>query len=481
MAIIEIKGNKARILDESSHIFLEALDLELSFVIAGSEYSQACQRGRWDGRRRLLSNSLVFPAGLVPRVIDFYKSSNKDISVIDRNKYEPLTPIDISNRLKELNKIPREYQIDAKNEAIKQKRGLIKLPTGSGKTLTAALIIAAVGKKTVFYVVGTDLLYQSHKLFEQIFQREIGFVGDGICNIQDITVASIWTVGIACGIKNKAVDDESTKEREIKEEYYADIKRMVHSSVLNIMDEAHIAAAETMQKISSEMVGEYNIGMSATLKREDKADLLIEAIFGRVIVNITASELIEKGYLVKPVIKFLPVPRPKEHYSNYREVYKYCLVGNDERNALIIRAGMSLVKQGFVTLVLYKEISHGKYLYEQFKENNQHCYLLSGSNTSEVRQAVIKEVQNGDVKLILASSIFDLGIDINNLSGLVLAGGGKSAIRALQRIGRCIRPCPNKDMAAIIDFDDKAKYLSQHSEIRKRIYMGEPGFEIITI
>ena len=183
--------------------------------------------------------------------------------------------------------------------------------------------------------------------------------------------------------------------------------------------------------------------------------------------------------MVKPIIKFLPVSKPKENYSNYREIYKNCIVGNDERNDLIIRSGISLVEQGFVTLVLYKQINHGKYLYEQFKEKGQHCYLLSGSNSSEIRQAVVKEVLSGEVKLILASSIFDLGVDLPNLSGLIIASSGKSSIRAIQRIGRCIRPYPGKEIAAIIDFADKAKYLKNHYLIRKRIYESEPGFEVI--
>ena len=64
------------------------------------------------------------------------------------------------------------------------------------------------------------------------------------------------------------------------------------------------------------------------------------------------------------------------------------------------------------------------------------------------------------------------------ISGLVLAGGGKSSIKAVQRIGRAIRPYKNKEMAAVIEFNDNAKYLRNHSKIRRKIYDLEDGFVV---
>jgi len=481
-SIIEIKGNKCHILNESDFLFLEGLDLELSFKIQGAEYSKAYRSGRWNGRKRLMTNNLYFSLGLLPRVLDFYKSENKEVEVIDLNKYQELNPKDIFPRLKEINKTPRYYQIDAAAEAIKQKRGIIRACTGSGKTLTAALIIAQIGRKAIFYVIGKDLLWQTHKLFENIFQIPIGMIGDGICNIQDITVASIWSVCRAFGGGKAAItvnDDEGIgKEKALKEEWNEAIKLMVHSSSCNILDECHIAASDTMQLIGNEMCGEYSIGLSASPIRDDGQNLLTESIFGRIIVNTSASELIEKKYLVKPVIKFISVPKPKVFFSNYREIYKSYIVNNPERNELIIRAGISLVEQDFITMILYKEIAHGKLLYNEFVSKNMYCHILSGNDSTDVRKKVIEEILTGKCKLVLASSIFDIGIDLPNLSGLVLAGGGKSSIRAIQRIGRVIRSSPGKEMAAIIDFKDSVKYLREHSQIRRRIYESEPGFEI---
>jgi superfamily II DNA or RNA helicase len=88
-------------------------------------------------------------------------------------------------------------------------------------------------------------------------------------------------------------------------------------------------------------------------------------------------------------------------------------------------------------------------------------------------------MRNGELDVLVASKIFDQGIDIPELNSLVLAGSGKSSARALQRIGRVIRKGKDKKDAIVVDFYDQCKYLREHSKARKNIYMTEPGFKII--
>lgn len=479
---IQIYGNKARLLGEQNHRVIDSLDLFLSFRPAGIEFSPSVKSGRWDGRTRLLSKSLEFPVGLVDSVASFYKDFGQDVEIENLNKSITITSKDISSRLKEIGKDPRYYQIDAANTAIEKKRGIIRSCTGSGKTLIAALIIAKVNRPAIVYVIGKDLLWQFHRFFTDIFQTDIGVIGDGVCQIKDITIASIWSVGKAFGMgKVKNLDDEGgDDEKDVSESYYRDITSFVSRAEVSILDECHLAASETVQRIGANFTGEYVIGMSASPYRDDNADLLIEAIFGRVIVDISASSLIADGFLVQPIIRFLNVPKFKfgSAGKTYKEIYKNYIVNNDDRNDMVIKGGIKLVEQNFTTMVLFKEIEHGNKLYKGFLDKGMNCYLLNGKLSSDKRKAAVDEVIAGKCKLLLASSIFDIGVDIPNLSGLVLAGSGKSSVRAIQRIGRAIRPYPNKTIAAILEFDDKAKYLKEHAEVRKKIYRSEPGFII---
>jgi superfamily II DNA or RNA helicase len=90
-------------------------------------------------------------------------------------------------------------------------------------------------------------------------------------------------------------------------------------------------------------------------------------------------------------------------------------------------------------------------------------------------------MKKGKHRCIIASSIFDEGVDVRPLSALILAGSGKSQTRALQRIGRVIRSYEGKKDAIIIDFFDDIKYMRKHSQARRKMYKTEPKFEISDI
>jgi hypothetical protein len=80
--------------------------------------------------------------------------------------------------------------------------------------------------------------------------------------------------------------------------------------------------------------------------------------------------------------------------------------------------------------------------------------------------------------ILAHNTIFDEGIDCRPLDTLILAGAGKSATRALQRIGRILRPYPGKTDAVAIDFMDNCKYMQAHSTRRANIYKTEEEFDI---
>jgi superfamily II DNA or RNA helicase len=484
--------NSCRLTDITDLEVFKALDKELSFHIQGSEYSAAYQgyfndAGEfitWDGRRHLLGSTGKFPVGLLPRVLDFYQERRGEtLHIIDkRTPKQSSNSFDILDHLQALEKEPRPYQELAAEKAIEEDRGVIRIATGGGKTLVAALIAAKLGKRTIVYVIGKDLLYQLQKFFSQVFGDEIGIIGDGKCEIRDINIATVWSIGQALGLKkNNTLDDSNDDEKKMDPGKFRKIKQMLLDSKVHIMDECHLAACDTVQTISRHIKAEYVYGMSASPWRDDGADLLIEAFLGRKIIDISARELIDKGYLVEPNIRFL-APKPYQYKSGkFPRIYSRYIVDNEQRNAMVVKGATRLVEQGFVPLVLFHTIRHGDILFDELKKKVPTA-LLSGKDKSKTREKIKGELENGKIKCLIASKIFDIGIDLPILSGLVIAGAGKSSVRALQRIGRVIRPYPGKSMAAILDFADQAPYLSNHANTRRRIYEWEftvkwPGAE----
>lgn len=488
MSKIIIKGNTSQIQEESDVDHILALDKHLSFYVQGAEHTAAF-RGffnkegdfvKWDGMKKLLTPTLQFPTGLVQRVQDFYREAGKTIDIVDKRPIKSIgKPRDILNKLQILEKTPYPYQLEILDVIDKNDRGIIKVATGGGKSLIAALIAAKLGKKTIIYVIGKDLLYQFHDFFSSIFEEKIGIVGDGKCEIHDINIVSIWTVGQAIGMDKKAILlDGDGDEEAVTHNKYDDIRKMLKETKIHIIDECHMSACETIQQVFKKSNAEHLYGLSGSPWRDDGADLLIESILGKYIVNISASVLIAGGFLAQPLIRFRAVPF--YHYELekvYPSVYKKYIVENDIRNGLVLDAAKIMVEKGYQTLVLFNSLKHGKILHKLF-EQHMKCALLDGSNNKEERQKVKKDLEEHKIDCVLASKIFDIGVDIPSLSGLVIACGGKSTVKALQRVGRVIRKYKNKKYAAVVDFIDQAPFLQEHSKIRYKIYKSEEGFNV---
>ena len=292
MAKIIIKGNTSQIIEETDIEHILALDKHLSFFVQGSEHT-AAYRGyvnrdgdfvKWDGFKKLLTPTLQFATGLVERVKEFYSAAHKEIEVIDKRPAKSTgVEREILTNLQKMGKPPYPYQMEILDVIDKNDRGIIKVATGGGKSLIAALIVAKLGKKSIIYVIGKDLLYQFHTFFSEVFNEPIGIIGDGKCEIHDINIASIWTIGQALGMKKKDILlDSDDDEEELSKNKYVEILKMMKSAKLHIIDECHMSACETIQQVFKSANSEHIYGLSGSPWRDDGADLLIES-------NITGS------------------------------------------------------------------------------------------------------------------------------------------------------------------------------------------------
>lgn len=477
---ITILDSKLGKLDLEDDVILNQIKRALAFRLEGVEYSNAFRTGAWDGLTYMINGKHQFPIGLLSKVQEQLDKYKVNYEIVDKSKsFSISTPIDLLPKLNQLNKIPRDYQLKV-TELIDQNRlGIIRAATGSGKTLIAALMTAKINKPTMILVIGLELLQQFHSLFSEVFDEPIGWIGDGKCDIQRINIASIWSVSKALDIslKDLVVDGEIDEESFKETDKYKIIETLKQTKLF-ILDECHIATTATIRGIHKVINPEYFYGLSGTPYREDGSDLLIEGLLGPKIIDISAAELIQKGYLVQPWIKFIEVPILKTS-GTYASVYKDYIVENSIRNQIVVNQTKSLIEKNYKTLVLFKQIKHGEILAEKFKEEKLRFDLISGRDSSEKRELVKQRLINNEIDFILGSTIYDIGVDIPIANGLVLAGAGKSAIRAYQRIGRVCRTAPGKTLAAVVDFYDQAKYLKNHSLKRHELYVSEPGYKVL--
>ncbi len=92
--------------------------------------------------------------------------------------------------------ILRPEQVGALDAIFKYQRGVIHLPTGSGKTLIFLSLIQQLHPETeVLIIVHTqDLLTQTLQRAEQMFPGQVGVIGAGEVNLNRINIAMIQTL-----------------------------------------------------------------------------------------------------------------------------------------------------------------------------------------------------------------------------------------------------------------------------------------------
>jgi superfamily II DNA or RNA helicase len=460
---------------------VDRISNSLSYKLASAQYSWQAKQTGWDGKVRLLTSQNRFPTGCLDTVCKTLQRYKLDYEICDERKW--LVP---ENPIKWTGPTPYPYQIDMVESCLKNKHGMVRAATGAGKTLTIAKLVGEYNTSTVIYVVSLDLLEQMKEELEDCLDTPIGVVGNGECRIEKITVCSVWTAARAFERKKPKAIKRTFEESDIdtwspSETQKHLIASMVKDAKLVIMDEAHFAAADSIKFVLSNSVSSANrFGFTATPWRTEGDDLLLEAAFGKIIHVIDSSWLIDNEYLVPPIIYFRDVPPLTDNVSKvWPKVKSKYIVENAERNKLLIDQVIKLLENGRKPLVLFREHKHGEILKSLLPGNIRYRYI-TGKKTKAERKEIRKEWEEGKLDLLLASTIFDQGINLPTLDALVVADPGKSTSKALQRIGRVIRShkSSGKRNAIIVEFFDQCHYVDKHSYTRYLIYKTENRFKI---
>lgn len=342
----------------------------------------------------------------------------------------------------------------------------------------------------LFFVTSKDLLWQAKNCFESILRQhnsslQVGQIGAGVIDIRDVNVITAQTAVRALGVawnKDTKFDDEDTDDDTDIRDRKKDILELLHSAKGSISDECQHWRAKTCQLIAREMKSAYyTFGTSATAYRDEGDDMLIQACFGKIICQISASELIRQGWLVRPHIKMLKLKQPVSQFKQWQSIYKEQVVENERYNSIICSIANKFCEDNRrLVLVLTRIISHGQYLSDNIKGS----IFLSGDSPKKLREQKLEQLRRREISCIVSSAIFDEGIDVCPLNTLILAGQGISRVRAMQRVGRTMRPFTyeddtKKDKSIVVDFSlCNQKYLRAHAKERLKMYKEEPEYLI---
>lgn len=375
-----------------------------------------------------------FASGLLSKVQRFLQSSEIEYWIDSRgiNRDEP-------KRLKRAFKstmtvIPYPDQVEALKRILGLHRGVISMPTGTGKSLVIAMLLEAQKLKTLIIVPTLELKYQLTDYLTECFT-----------SIEGITVENIDSSAL-----NEATDYDCL-----------------------IIDECHRSAAKTYRNLNKKAWSgiRWRYSFSATPFRNDKEEqLLYEGVAGDVVYELSYEHAVNKGYIAPVEAYYYELPKVAVKGYTYAEVYSELVVHREDRNRIIAGALEGLWKTGKHCLCLVKEVAHGKILSEM-------TGIPFSNGADEDSRQWIETFKSGKLKCLIATEgLLGEGVDIKPCEFVILCGAGKARSALMQKIGRTIRKYPGKESGKVILFKDKShKWLLTSFNTHARIIKEEYG------
>jgi superfamily II DNA or RNA helicase len=484
--VINIIGSLCQIVTHIDDFLNQELDQICSYEIPGKEFLQ----GKWDGIVHLYRyRTKKFPVGLLPTVKHVVERHLKGLGeiVITDERPEP-KKIDMPDKLIGIEL--RDYQVDASNKGYEMGIGLVNSCVGSGKTEIACDLIRRFSTYTAFLVHRKELLYQAKERLESRLGIEVGQIGDGKIDIKPVTIMMFQALSRYIEDDKELMVKDSFKLQEDETEV-RNVEEILQQFNNVIVDECSHVPSRTFYKVLTKFDNcRYRFGLSASPDRDDGQEMVIFAGVGSIIHKISASELIERGYLVKPTITMIKIPRSDNAVRGmpYPTVYKNYITENTVRNGRIVEEAYAMIKEGRKVLILVDRIKHGDIVKKMLEEYCLHLEnpvnirlaKVKGELCTTLRNDIMSKFKAGKLDCVIATaSIYAEGVDIPIVSGLVIAGGGKSKSKTRQMVGRVLRTHPEKKDAKVIDCYDNAPYLSNHSKTRLETFWEETSFEVI--
>lgn len=341
------------------------------------------------------------------------------------------------------------------------KKALLHMPTGSGKTRTAMNVICNHLRKheptVVIWLAHTEeLCEQAYQEFltawRNIGDRELNTVRFWGSSEEDISsLKDGFIVGGLMKVFNLLKKDASA------------IGNLGSHTSLIIMDEAHMAIAPTY-KTTLEILLNFNallLGLSATPGRtwnDPSADLELSQFFNRKKITLKiegftnpVDYLVENGYLATVDNTRLLYdsgihisPKDLEYLNEYLELpekYLKALSEDQARNILIIQKIEELITRHKRIIVFGLNVHHSNLLATCLQVRNVKAFSVTSNTDSLRRKKLIEDFKSNDESSMVLCNygILTTGFDAPKTSCAVICRPTDSLVLYSQMVGRAIR------------------------------------------
>ena len=346
----------------------------------------------------------------------------------------------------------RPYQQAAVATWGSERRGMLVLPTGSGKTRVACAAIAQCQVPALCLVPTRILLHQWVQQLSTCVGGPIGIVGDGQYQLERVTVVTF-------------------------ESAYRLMSRIGQRFGLLVVDEAHHFGAGARDEALEMCAAPWRLALTATAPKGDALARLSELVGPIVyevrIGDLAGSWLADFDTIVLRLALCGDERKRYAHasslfraeYERFRRVSPHGTWAEFAALAARTASGRSalagfrasrrltnypVAKRQVVAALLREHRSQRVLL---FTADNASAYAIARDElvmpiTADIerseREVALQAFRDGELRALVSAQVLNEGLDVPDADVAIIVGGTRGEREHVQRVGRLLRPRPGK-------------------------------------
>jgi superfamily II DNA or RNA helicase len=334
-------------------------------------------------------------------------------------------------------------------------RGVVVLPTGTGKTHLASMAIERAGRPTLVITPTIDLMNQWYDELTLSFGVDVGLLGGGYYDIQPLTVTTYDSA-------------------------YLNMDRMGNRFGFIVFDECHHLPGPTYGLAATCAIAPYRLGLTATPERADNAHTHLDQLIGKVVYRREITQL-RGDYLAeyRSMILYVNLTDPdRERYEHAREVYRGFVQsmginmsqpnawgqfiflahrspeGREAFRAYREQRELSLAAPAKLNLLARLLERHNGDRVLIFTHDNATVYkiarqflvpVITHQTKTKERREILLRFNAGTYPIVATSRVLNEGVNVPEANVAIVLSGSGSVREHVQRLGRILRKSGDKE------------------------------------